>query len=100
VEENNKLHQFGMETKGEIVNNCRKLINVLSKNSFYCRSILFYLMKDLEKYKTLEVFQISERSWKFFDRNQIYSRNKKNKSFTRIIGGNSKNFGRYSPQTK
>jgi hypothetical protein len=107
VEENNKLHQFGMETKEKIVNNCKKLINNLSKNSFYRRPILLYLIESLEKHKVLEVFQISER---FYGRiyenigNSLietkYTMEVKNKSFTRTIGGNSKNFGRYSSQTK
>ena len=63
VEENSKLHEFGMETKGKIVHNCRKLVNDLPKNSPYCRPILLYLMEGLEKHKALEVFQISERSY-------------------------------------
>lgn len=33
--ENTHLHEFGMETKGKIVQNCRKLINDLPPNSSY-----------------------------------------------------------------
>src|SRR5512147_1657323 len=37
VEENTRLHEFGMETKGKIVHNCRRLVNDLPSNSPYRR---------------------------------------------------------------
>jgi cell division protein FtsB len=63
VEENTRLHEFGMETKGKIVHNCRRLVNDLPSNSPYRRPILAYLMEGLEQRKALEVFQISARTY-------------------------------------
>ncbi len=63
VEENNKLYELGMETRRQIVYNWRRLINDLPPNSPYCKPLLAYLMDGLEKYKTLEVFQISARTY-------------------------------------
>ncbi len=63
IEKNNKLQEFGIETKGQIVDNCKNLINNLPPNSPYRRPLLVYLIKGLEMRKVIEVFQILERSY-------------------------------------
>ena len=63
VEKNKKLLEFGVETKEQIVNNCKNLINNLPPNSPYRRLLLAYLIKGLEMEKVLNIFQISEKSY-------------------------------------